>query len=140
MKNTFIIKGVPKWYSERDLLDYLKPQGVLHVKRLVRRVESPGKEWAAKPTNSIVLTFAPNSERPEKIDLGFTKHAVADFTEAPPRCLDANGLGTWPKFAQRIDAVSGAEATTTLKPAGQILLAPIAVAIIQRVSEAAPSV
>lgn len=81
------------WYSESDLLDYLKPQGVLHVKRLMRRVETQEKEWAAKPTNSVVITFAPNTERPENIDLGFTKHAVKEFVEPPPRCFRCQRFG-----------------------------------------------
>lgn len=38
VQNTCIIKGVPKWYTKEDLLGYLGPQSVLHVRRLMRRV------------------------------------------------------------------------------------------------------
>lgn len=36
LQNTCLIRGVPKWYTEADLLAYTKPQGVIHVRRIVR--------------------------------------------------------------------------------------------------------
>lgn len=36
LQNTCLIRGVPKWYTEADLLAYTRPQGVIHVRRIVR--------------------------------------------------------------------------------------------------------
>ncbi|KAH7933470.1 hypothetical protein HPB49_012965 [Dermacentor silvarum] len=79
MKNTCIVRGVPKWYSNEELLTFLRPQGVFHAKRIIRRVHTSSSEWESRRTNSVVLTFAPNSERPEKINLGFTRHELVDY-------------------------------------------------------------
>lgn len=93
VQNTCVIKGVPKWHTEEELLTYLKPQGVLHVRRIVRRDRSSPDKWKVLPTNAVVLTFAPNSERPEKINLGFTRHEVTEYTESPPRCFKCQRYG-----------------------------------------------
>ncbi|KAL1454718.1 hypothetical protein MTO96_043694 [Rhipicephalus appendiculatus] len=59
LQNTCLITGVPKWYTEADLLTYTKPQGVIHVRRIVRREVSSTTEWKVGPTDSVVLEFAP---------------------------------------------------------------------------------
>lgn len=77
-----------------------QPQGVLHVRRIVRRDHSSPGEWKVLPTTAVVLTFAPNSERPEKINLGFTRHEVFDYTESPPRCFKCQRYGHVAKFCR----------------------------------------
>ncbi|KAG0432294.1 hypothetical protein HPB47_020984 [Ixodes persulcatus] len=47
----------------------------------------------AQPTDRVVLTFRPNTERPDKINLGFTRHEVTKYIEAPPRCFNCQALG-----------------------------------------------
>ncbi|KAG0427685.1 hypothetical protein HPB47_025270 [Ixodes persulcatus] len=42
----------------------------------------------AQPTDRVVLTFRPNTERPNKINLGFTRHEVTKYIEEPPRCFN----------------------------------------------------
>lgn len=93
VQNTCIIKGVPKWYTEEDLLEYLRPQGVLHVRRILRRRDSSVNEWKTTPSDAVVLSFAPNTERPTTINLGFTRHETADYTETPPRCFKCQRFG-----------------------------------------------
>ncbi|KAH7986174.1 hypothetical protein HPB52_025154 [Rhipicephalus sanguineus] len=93
MKNTCIIKGVPRWYSDEELLTYLRPQGVYHARRVMRRVQTSPSEWESRRTGSVVLTFAPNSERPDKINLGFTRHELVDYVETPPRCFKCQRFG-----------------------------------------------
>ncbi|KAL1446519.1 hypothetical protein MTO96_028803 [Rhipicephalus appendiculatus] len=93
MKNTCIVRGVPRWYSDEELLTYLKPQGVYHTRRIVRRVQASSSEWESRRTGSVVLTFAPNSERPEKINLGFTRHELEDYVETPRRCFKCQRSG-----------------------------------------------
>lgn len=99
-KNTCVIKGVPRWYTDEELLDFLRPQGVLHARRIVIRVKRPGGDWESKPTESVVLTFVPNTERPEKVNLGFTRHGVAEYTEPPPRCYKCQRYGHVAKYCQ----------------------------------------
>ncbi|XP_070390782.1 uncharacterized protein [Dermacentor albipictus] len=84
-KNKCIVKGVPKWYSDEKLVIYLRPQGVFHARRIIRRVQTSSSEWESRRTNAVVLTFAPNSERREKVNLGFTRHELVDYVETPPR-------------------------------------------------------
>lgn len=93
LQNTCIIKGVPTWHTEEELLAYLKPQGVLHVRRVLRRIDRESKEWKTKPTDRVVLSFAPNCERPDKINLGFTRHEVVEYTESPSRCFKCQRFG-----------------------------------------------
>ncbi|KAL1430782.1 hypothetical protein MTO96_014805 [Rhipicephalus appendiculatus] len=93
MKNTCVVRGVPRWYSDEELLTYLKPQGVYHARRIARRVQTSSSEWESRRTGSVVLTFAPNSERPEKINLGFTRHELEDYVETPPRCFKCQRFG-----------------------------------------------
>ncbi|KAH6943906.1 hypothetical protein HPB50_000460 [Hyalomma asiaticum] len=39
------------------------------------------------------LTFAPNTELPEEINLGFSLHKVIDHVEVPPRCFKCQRFG-----------------------------------------------
>ncbi|KAH7978749.1 hypothetical protein HPB49_006649 [Dermacentor silvarum] len=65
MKNTCIVRGVPKWYSDEELLTFLRPQGVFHARRIIRRVQASSSEWESRRTNSVVLTLLqiPNARR-----------------------------------------------------------------------------
>ncbi|KAH7967054.1 hypothetical protein HPB49_021914 [Dermacentor silvarum] len=100
MKNTCIVRGVPKWYSDEELLTFLRPQGVFHARRIIHRVQTSSSEWESRRTNSVVLTFAPNSERPEKINLGFTRHELIDYVETPPRCFKCQRFGHIAKYCR----------------------------------------
>lgn len=82
-----VICGVPRWHTERELLDFFKSQGVLHVGCIVHCTGSQDTEWQVKPTNAVVLTFAPNIQWPIHINLGLMRHEMADYTEPPLRCF-----------------------------------------------------
>lgn len=100
LQNTCIIRGVPKWYTDNELLDYLKPQGVYHARRVTRRVQTSESEWESRRTSTVVLTFAPNTDRPEKINLGFTRHETIDYVETPPRCFKCQRYGHVAKYCR----------------------------------------
>ncbi|KAG0435173.1 hypothetical protein HPB47_018646, partial [Ixodes persulcatus] len=74
LQNVGLIKGVPKWYTDNDLNEFLGPTGGIAARRLYQRRENATD--IAQPTNRVVLTFRPNTERPDKINLGFTWHEV----------------------------------------------------------------
>ncbi|KAH6922579.1 hypothetical protein HPB50_016671 [Hyalomma asiaticum] len=92
LKNTCVIRGVPKWYSDQELMAFLRPQGVFSARRMIRRIQT-NSTWESRRTDSVVLTFAPNTERPEEINLGFTLHKVIDHVEVPPRCFKCQRFG-----------------------------------------------
>ncbi|KAH7953488.1 hypothetical protein HPB49_009320 [Dermacentor silvarum] len=100
MKNMCIVRRVPKWYSDEELLTFLRPQGVFHARRIIRRVQTSPSEWESRRTNSVVLTFAPNSERPEKINLGFTRQELVDYVDTPPRCFKCQRFGHIAKYCR----------------------------------------
>ena len=91
LQNFGMIKGVPLWYTDAQLVEFLQPEGVIAARRHYRRRGKPGQ--AAKPTDRVVLTFRSNTERPSKVNLGFTRHEVEEYIEAPPRCFNCQALG-----------------------------------------------
>ncbi|KAG0410847.1 hypothetical protein HPB47_012029, partial [Ixodes persulcatus] len=77
LQNYGLIKAVPTWYTDGELREYLQPEG------------KPGD--AASPSDRVVLTFRPNTERPTKVNLGFTRHEVVEYIEAPPSSKYSRG-------------------------------------------------
>lgn len=98
LQNYGLIKAVPTWYTDAELRDYLQPEGVIAARRLYRRRGKPGD--AASPSDRVVLTFRPNTERPTKVNLGFTRHEVVEYIEAPPRCFNCQALGHVAKYCK----------------------------------------
>ncbi|KAH7949566.1 hypothetical protein HPB49_012252 [Dermacentor silvarum] len=100
LQNTCIIRGVLKWYTDEELLYYLKPQGVYHARRVTRCVQTSESEWESRRTSTVVLTFAPNTDHPEKINLVFTRHETIDYVETPPRCFKCQRYGHVAKYCR----------------------------------------
>lgn len=78
-KYTCIIRRVPKWYSDEELMAFLSPQGVFSARRMIRRTQT-NSTWETRRTDSVVVTFAQNTGRPEKINLGFTLYTRPSTT------------------------------------------------------------
>lgn len=91
MGNTASIRGVPSGYTDEELEEYLRDQGVIKARRRHRRGE--GNPPALIPTNEVLLHFAPNTERPERIDLGFWHPRVHEKITPPPRCYRCQHYG-----------------------------------------------
>ncbi|KAM7281180.1 hypothetical protein ISCGN_005680 [Ixodes scapularis] len=98
LQNCGIIRGVPLWHTDAELATFLQQDGVIAARRLYRRRGKPGE--AAQPTDKAVLTFRPNTERPCRISLGFTKHEVSEYIEAPTRCFKCQVLGHVAKYCK----------------------------------------
>lgn len=94
-QNKGLIKGIPRWYTVEQLAEYLQPQGVVAVRRLYRR---NGITTETTPTDRVVLSFRPNSERPSEVSLGFSTHRVHEHTDAPPRCFKCQAMGHVAKY------------------------------------------
>ncbi|KAG0422671.1 hypothetical protein HPB47_001530 [Ixodes persulcatus] len=91
LQNFGMIKGVPLWHTDTELAEFLQPEGVIAAHHLYRRRGKPGD--AAKASDRVILTFRPHTERPSKVNLGFTRHDVAEYIEAPPRCFNCQAFG-----------------------------------------------
>lgn len=98
MRNNGLVTGVPDWYSDSELTEFLEPAGVIAARRLYQRRAKVGE--VAKPTDRVVLTFRPNTERPVRVSLGFTMHEVCDYVEAPSRCFNCQALGHIAKYCK----------------------------------------
>ncbi|KAM7312104.1 uncharacterized protein ISCGN_009009 [Ixodes scapularis] len=99
LQNFGLIKGVPLWYTDAQLAEFLQSEGVVAARRHYRRRGKPGD--AATPSDRVVLTFRSNTERPSKVNLGFTRHEVAEYIEAPPRCYNCQALGHIAKYCKQ---------------------------------------
>ncbi|KAG0442509.1 hypothetical protein HPB47_015678 [Ixodes persulcatus] len=95
MQNNGLIKGVPEWYLNSELTEFLEQVGVIAARRLYQRNGKPDE--TVRPTE-VVITFHPNTERPAKVNLGFTRHEVTDYGEARPRCFNCQALSHMAKY------------------------------------------
>ncbi|KAK8777648.1 hypothetical protein V5799_029006 [Amblyomma americanum] len=93
-KSSSVIRDVPTSYTDSQLLDALRDQGVVHVKRLTR-LSYHGETAAVTrtPTEKVVLTFRRNTERPLDVQLGSARYKLRDFVDKPARCFNCQRLG-----------------------------------------------
>ncbi|KAG0425458.1 hypothetical protein HPB47_027371 [Ixodes persulcatus] len=88
LQNFGMIRGVPLWHTGTELAEFLQPEGVIAARRRYRRRGKPG--GAAKASLRVILTFRSNTERPSKVNLGFTRHDDCKG-EAPVKCANCSG-------------------------------------------------
>ncbi|KAG0412239.1 hypothetical protein HPB47_010599 [Ixodes persulcatus] len=98
LQNGGLVKGVPLWHTDAEITSFLQQDGVIAARRLYRRQGKSGE--AAQPTDRVLLTFRPNTDRPSRVNLGFTKHDVTEFIEAPTRCYNCQALGHVVKYCK----------------------------------------
>lgn len=96
MQNNGLIKGVPDWYSNSDMTEFLEPVGVIAARRLYQRNGKPDE--TVRPTDKVVITFRPNTERPAKVNLGFTRHEVT-MSKRPQDASTAKLWAMWQNTA-----------------------------------------
>lgn len=99
MSNAALIKGVDTWHTEESLIEYLRDQGVQRVRRRMRRV-GHGPE-NLRPSKEVVVYFADNAERPERLSLGYVKHKLWDHVDTPPRCYNCQRFGHLASFCRK---------------------------------------
>ncbi|KAH6933615.1 hypothetical protein HPB50_016803 [Hyalomma asiaticum] len=94
-KSSSVIRGVPTSYTEDELLELLRNQGVIYVKRLVRYTagSSAGEGVTREPTGKVVLTFPRKLERPTKVKVGEEEYKLREFVDRPARCYKCQRLG-----------------------------------------------
>ncbi|KAG0417201.1 hypothetical protein HPB47_005809 [Ixodes persulcatus] len=91
MRNNDMVTGVPDWYSDREVTEFLEPAGVIAADRLYQRRAKVAE--AAKPTDLVVLTFRPNTERPVRCS---RQHVTKDCKGEEDRVKCANCGGEHP--------------------------------------------
>lgn len=87
------ITDIPTWYSAEQLLHYLRPCGVIAVKRDVvfsREEDGTSKSYDKR---SVVLTFRPGHTLPADVCLGFTCHPVSEYVPPPTQCFHCQRFG-----------------------------------------------
>lgn len=90
-ENAALVKGVAEWYSEKDLLDVLSPQGVTHVHRRLLVPTTRNPEGGVAP--EILIQFPHNMPLPRTVSFGLFHRHVRKFTRAPPRCYSCQRYG-----------------------------------------------
>lgn len=92
ISNTAHICGILLDYADEDIAAYLKDQWVLRTRSRHRRiVAEPCKPF---PTDEILLSTEPNTERLDQVDLGFWKPK----SRLSQGASTANASGTYPKI------------------------------------------
>lgn len=99
MANTALIKGVDLWHTEESLLEYLRDQGVQRVRRRKRRT-GHGPD-SLRPCREVVVYFPDNTERPDRLTMGYVSHRLYDHVESPPRCFNCQRFGHLANFCQK---------------------------------------
>lgn len=83
LANSSIIKGVPLYVSDEQLLGLKLDQDVARARRRLRR-RHHGPAGLA-PTDGIILRFKVIVDKPTMINADWTKHQLQHFTERLPR-------------------------------------------------------
>lgn len=91
LANSALIRGIPANYSDEELEGFLRDQGVIRARR--RHRQHPTLPDTSIPTEDVILHFEPNTERPEKLDLGFWVRVPRERISAPPRCYRCQKFG-----------------------------------------------
>ncbi|CAN7999039.1 unnamed protein product [Ixodes hexagonus] len=92
-ENMAKIKGVPLQYSDVDLLEYLKDNGVLAVQRQVAYQRQENGTSVATPKDSVILRFTQDRPMPPRVYLGFTSHPVEEYFGSPIQCYQCQRFG-----------------------------------------------
>ena len=89
------VSGVHPSFSEKDLLELLKPQGVVEVQRekysTCESATSTETKRVQKPSNRIRLRF--QTDLKPEITIAYVKHRVTLCAASPLQCLNCCGFG-----------------------------------------------
>ncbi|XP_064469919.1 uncharacterized protein LOC135384635 [Ornithodoros turicata] len=117
------ISGVPRRYSEDQLLEFFKPRGVTAVKREMAFSRESDGSATAITKSSVLLTFQTGLMLPAEIPLGFTYYRVSEYIDPPVQCFNCQKHGHYAKACrgpQRCKVCSGPhdykECTARLEP------------------------
>lgn len=87
------IRGVPLEYSDNDLLEYLKEEGVVGVQRQIAYERHGDGSSTPHFQGSVILSFARCISMPHRVRLGFTSYFVEEYFGSPVRCFKCQRFG-----------------------------------------------
>lgn len=87
------IHGVPREYTDNELLVYLQDQGVISVRRQVSYV--PDENGTIKETRrgTVILEFASDSPLPKRVNLGFCSYPIEEYMGVATQCFKCQRHG-----------------------------------------------
>lgn len=89
MKNSALIRGIPTDYSDDELEEFLRYQVVIRPCHR-RHLTQPDITILTK---DVLVHFAPNTGRPDKVDLDFWVRVLRERTPISPRCYKCRRFG-----------------------------------------------
>lgn len=87
------ILGVPLEYTDSELLEYLRDQGVISVRRQVSYVPDENGTVTESRRGSVILEFANDSPLPKRAYLGFCSYPIQEFMGAATQCFKCQRHG-----------------------------------------------
>ncbi|KAH6921517.1 hypothetical protein HPB50_002097 [Hyalomma asiaticum] len=85
-RNVGKISGVPFRYTDKQLMECFAEDGVIHARRQVTYLRRKNGSVSTTPEDGIVLTFRPDIEMPDTIELGFDVFRVHTYCPPPTQC------------------------------------------------------
>ncbi|KAL1438638.1 hypothetical protein MTO96_047887 [Rhipicephalus appendiculatus] len=87
------IQDVPLSYTNEDLRDYLRDQGVVSARRLTTFTPEDGGKVKEVRRRSVILEFAKDSPLPKRVTLGFCSYPVTEYVGAATQCYKCQRHG-----------------------------------------------
>ncbi|KAH7943074.1 hypothetical protein HPB52_004891 [Rhipicephalus sanguineus] len=87
------IQDVPLSYSNEELQDYLRDQGVVSARRLTTFTPEDGGKVKEVRRRSVILEFDRDSPLPKRVTLGFCSYPVAEYIGAATQCYKCQRHG-----------------------------------------------
>ncbi|KAM7286493.1 uncharacterized protein ISCGN_030296 [Ixodes scapularis] len=92
-KNLGKIWGVPLDYSDDQLGEYLRDDGVISAQRQMKFTRREDGPVTKHPLTTVILKFREDLQLPARIKLGFHSFPVQEHCEAPTQCYNCQRYG-----------------------------------------------
>lgn len=87
------IQGVPLEYTDEDLGNYLRGQGVISARRQVSYLRDDDGVVAESRRRTVILEFTSGSPLPERVFLGFSSFPVTEYMGTARQCFKCQRHG-----------------------------------------------
>lgn len=87
------IQDVPLSYSNEELQDYLRDQGVVSARRLTTFTPEQGGQVKEVHRRSVILEFSNDSALPKRVTLGLCSYQVSEYVGAATQCYKCQRHG-----------------------------------------------
>lgn len=87
------IQDVPLSYSNEDLQEYLRDQGVVSARRLTTFTPDDNGKINEVRRRSVILEFGKDSPLPKRVTLGFCSYPITEYTGTATQCYKCQRHG-----------------------------------------------